>query len=595
MILLLLFSFLAGIVTVLSPCILPVLPVILSASVGKGKWRPFGVIAGLIISFVFFTLALTTLVRSFGLSANVLRYTAILIIGFFGLVMILPTFSNLFAKLTGSLAEWGNQIQARTHRQTAGFWSGFFLGIALGLVWTPCAGPILAAITTLVATQKVTIEVVLLTFAYSLGAGIPLLFVAYGGNRAVSEFPALAKYSEEIRMGFGVIMILTALALAFNWDVAFQQKVLDYLPNIQIENNTWVQQQLQHLRSPAPSFPNQDNSPWEEQDNPSVPSSSHQQAEKGEVLPIISKAPPIVGIADWINSPPLTLKDLRGKVVLIDFWTYSCINCIRTFPYLKRWYERYKDQNFVIIGVHTPEFEFEKNLSNVKKAVERFQIVYPVALDNQYATWESYHNAYWPAHYLIDQEGMIREVHFGEGGYTETENAIRSLLNEKPLSNQTEEPMPAVPISITPETYLGYHRAGAYVPALTIHKNQFFNYNSIQSVGPNQVGLKGDWKITNENILAGADDSILVLNFMANRVYLVLGGSSSLPIKVELDGEPLPLKYHTVDMNPQGEIFVKDARKYDIVNLRGEGKRRLLVLHVPKGIQAYAFTFGMEE
>lgn len=574
MLLLSLFAFLAGLATVLSPCILPVLPAILSASASGGRGRPFGVIVGLIISFVFFTLALTTLVQSFGLSANMLRYIAIAVIGFFGLVLLIPALSEKFAMLTDSLATFGSNLQARNRTQRSGFVSGIMIGAALGLVWTPCAGPILAAITTLVATQKVTFEIVLLTIAYSLGAALPLLVIAYGGQRALS-YPSLAKHTEGIRKVFGGLMILTALALAFNWDTAFQQSVLDYIPSIQLEDNAWVQDQLRSIRGASPF-------------------ETKKERKNGE-LPFLAPAPQIKGISAWINSQPLTLDELKGKVVLIDFWTYSCINCIRTFPYLSHWYDTYKNDNFVIIGVHTPEFEFEKNESNVKKATERFHITYPVALDNHYQTWQAYSNSYWPAHYLIDQNGIVREVHFGEGAYLETENAIRSLLHLPLLTEEKVIKAPSVMLDMTPETYLGYKRASAYISQIHLVPDKKMNYQYTDTLMPNETGLYGEWTVTGEYIESESDDSTLSLNFKANRVYLVMDGKSSLPIKVDLDGHPLPSNYWTVDMNDRGEIVVKDARKYDIVDMKGEGGRHVLTLHIPKGIEAYAFTFGMEE
>lgn len=530
---------------------------------------------GLVISFVFFTLTLTTLAQSFGLSANLLRDIAISVIGVFGLILLFPVLSEKFAILTDAVANFGLRLQAAARSKTSGFSSGLVIGAALGLVWTPCAGPILAAITTLVATQQITFQVFFLTFAYSLGAALPLLIIAYGGQKALS-IPSLAKYSERIRQLFGILMILTAVALAFNWDVAFQQSILDYIPSIQLENNVRLQGELQKLRG---------TSPFE---------TIETGAKQGE-LPFIAPAPPFEGISAWINSPPLTLADLKGKVVLIDFWTYSCINCIRTIPYLRNWYDSYKDRDFLIIGVHTPEFEFEKDVNNVKKAVKRFKITYPVALDNHYKTWQAYHNSYWPAHYLIDQNGIVREVHFGEGHYLQTENDIRSLLHLPAIAQEEEGVTTRTETGMTRETYLGFKRASAYMPEIDLVPNQSVMYHYTESLDPDQIGLKGEWTVEGEFIRSDSQESSLSLNFQANRVYLVLSGHSSKPIKVELDGLPLPAAYWTVDMDPKGDIHVKDSRKYDIVDLKGQGGRHLLTLHLPKGIKAYAFTFGREE
>lgn len=582
MIILLLFAFFAGIATVLSPCILPVLPAILSASASGGRGRPIGVILGLILSFIFFTLTLTTLVQFFGFSANFLRDVAIVVIGIFGIILLVPSLSEKFAQATSSFANIGEWAQGYSRGKHSGFVSGLMIGAALGLVWTPCAGPILAAITTLVATQKISIWVFFLTVAYSLGAALPLFLIAYGGQKALNV-PALAKHTEIIRKIFGALMILTSIALALNWDVVFQQKVLDYFPSIQVEKNRWVREQLQQLRGPSPfaRFAEQQNKFGEE---------------KNANLPLIAPAPLIKGITEWINSPPLSIEQLKGKVVLIDFWTYSCINCIRTLPYLRKWYETYKNQNFVIIGVHTPEFEFEKDGKNVKNAVERFQLSYPIALDNQYQTWESFYNSYWPAHYLIDQNGIVRQVHFGEGKYLETENAIRSLLNLSPLTQKIEKATSSGLKGITSETYLGYKRANAYSSQLSIVRNEKAFYREPGHLESNEAGLQGEWTIGDESILSGSDQSALSLNFLADRVYLVFGGKSFKPVKVLLDGKSLTSSQLTMDMNAQGEIFIKEPRKYDVINLNGQDpKRRVLTLIIPEGIEAYAFTFGSNE
>lgn len=583
MLLLLLFAFFAGLVTVLSPCVLPVLPAILSVSAGQGRLRPLGVILGLVCSFIFFTLALTSLVQALGLSANVLRYIAIGIIGLFGIVALVPALGDRFAAWTGGIATLGANLQSKARSaHSGGFWSGWLVGAALGLVWTPCAGPILAAITTLVATQQVTFQVFLLTLAYSLGAGLPLLLIAYGGNWALKNSPFLVRHAEGIRQLFGGIMIFTAIALLFNWDVLFQQKVLDYLPSLQIENQPFIQEKLQQLRSSA--NPNQGSLLGRETSSSSK-----------EPLPKIAPAPNFVGIEHWINSKPLTVSDLKGRVFLVDFWTYSCINCIRTFPYLRDWYEKYKGQGFVIVGVHTPEFEFEKDLKNVEDAVKRFDIQYPVAMDNHYATWQAYNNHYWPAHYLVDKEGIVREIHYGEGMYLETENGIRALLNLPPLKESGSEKEMLVAAGMTRETYLGYARAESYPYEMRIQRDKSFNYDYNQTLKADQVGLKGEWTVGSEKITSDSDESVLELNFMANQVYLVLGGQSTQPIRVELDSQQLPEKYKTRDMAGPGEITVKEPRKYDLVNLQGSNGRHVLTLRVPKGIEAYAFTFGMEK
>lgn len=570
------FTFLAGIVTVLSPCVFPVLPAILSAGIGKSRWRPLGVIIGLMLSFTFFTLSLTFLVHLLGISANILRYIAIVIIGLFGVIMLFPYLSDRFAIGTSSIGNLGSSIQTQTRGKGTGFGSGLLLGAALGLVWTPCAGPILAAVTTLVATQQVTLQIVLLTLTYSLGTAIPLFLIAYGGNLALAKVPALARHTETIKKVFGLLMILTAVGLSFNFEVALQQFAVKYFPVLQIENNPAVQAELDKLRP---------KSPFSEQKIANL------KKEQGTDLPKIGPAPEITGIVSWINSKPLTIAELKGKVVLIDFWTYSCINCIRTLPYVTSWYNTYKDKGLVVIGVHTPEFEFEKDESNVKKATERFHVLYPVALDNNYKTWQAFSNNYWPAHYLIDQQGVVRQVHFGEGGYVETENAIRNLLGMAPAVMK-EKTLKSRPIS--PETYLGYARAEHYPSGISIKPEETAIYSYTSPLQENEAGLKGKWFVGKQKITSKSNDSKLDLNFLASQVYLVMDSEKPQTISVLLDDKPLPAAYYTADMDDKGQALVNEARKYDIINLKGDYGRHKITLIFPEGVSAYAFTFGDE-
>lgn len=582
MLILLIFAFLAGIVTVLSPCVLPVLPALLSAAGGKGHLRPIGIICGLIFSFTFFTLSLTAIVHLTGISPDFLRYIAIALIAGFGLTMIFPALGEKFAEATSGVANLGQSVQEKSKLFGSGFWSGFILGIALGLVWTPCAGPILAAITTLVATSSVTWSTFLITFVYSLGAAIPMFLIIYGGQRIINSSKGLTKYSEWIRKGFGLLMISGALAIAFHYDVKFQQLAIQYVPLINIENNLWVKKELDKLRNASSSTTNKE----------FILPTDESVTKKAAALPKIALAPELIGITGWVNTGPLTLKQLRGKVVLIDFWTYSCINCIRTFPYLKDWYAKYKDKGLVIVGVHTPEFEFEKNISNVKDAVQRFGLEYPIALDSNFKTWQNFNNRYWPAHYLIDQMGIVRDVHFGEGAYKETENDIRSLLGLPLLDineNSVESHRP-----ITPETYLGYERADRYESSEHIKAdvNHFYDYST--PLKDNQIGLRGNWLVDSQKITSMGEVSELDLNFLATRVYLVMDSDKSQFVTVFLDGKPLEKEFYTEDMNDKGQIFVKEPRKYDVINLKSQYGRHKLTLQAPKGVSMYAFTFGDE-
>ncbi len=563
MILLLVFSFLAGLVTVLSPCILPVLPLLLAAGVGQGKYRPWGIIIGLIISFSFFTLSLTALVHFFGISPTVLRYAAIVFMIFFGCSLLFPSLEQWLTQHSGGIGRLGDMLQAKSAYFQSGFLSGFIVGVALGLVWTPCAGPILASITTLAATRAVTLNAILITLAYSCGAALPMFFIMYGGNKIVESTKSFSQYSGIIRAIFGILMIVGALSIAFHADVLLQQFTLAYFPHVTLDENQTVKKELQKI----------------------LPTSS-----SGDALG--QMAPDFVGINAWINTEPLHMDELRGKVVLIDFWTYSCINCVRTLPFIKRWYDEYHDKGLVIVGVHTPEFAFEHELKNVQDAVKRFEIRYPVALDNEYKTWQAYNNHYWPAHFLIDKQGIIRDRHFGEGAYEQTEQTIRALLGLE--RKEIQEKHEARAMSQTPELYLGYARARNYVPSLTIEKNKTARYGYTGTLTNDHIGLQGPWFVDAEFIRSesSGNDSRLDLNFIANRVYLVMQASSSSTVHVLLDNQPLPLRYKTTDVNERGELQVHEARMYDLVNLQGSDGRHTLSLIVPQGVSLFAFTFG---
>ncbi len=517
--LLLIFAFLAGLVTALSPCSLPILPVLLSAT--SSRLKPLAIVIGLVITFTLFILFIGTIVQSLGISPQMLRMAAIALIFIFGLVLLVPPLSDWFSRVTTPFVGLGEQLKGGS-----GWIGGLILGASLGLLWTPCAGPILAAIVTLAITQTVTLKLFFLALFYSLGAALPMLLIIYGGQTLLRSSRFLSSHLESIRKAFGLLLLLTSLSMASGADLALQDWASQYVPSLVLEDTVTVHEELAHLR-------------------------------KGE-----PKSLELVGITGWINSPPLTLKKLRGKVVLIDFWTYSCINCLRTLPYLKEWDEKYRDRGLVIIGVHTPEFAFEKKLENVQNAVKRFQIRYPVALDSDYKTWEAFQNSYWPAHYLFNQEGHLVQEHFGEGGYVQTENQIRALLGLSPI--EKEEPKSETHLTQTPETYLGSDRASPYATG--------------ESPGPNQVVLKGGWKVGPESITATGQESILLLNFQATYVYLVMEGHGT--VELLLDGKPLP------------KILVDEPRKYDLIDLKGEYGRHLLQLHFSPGVSAYAFTFG---
>lgn len=582
MLLLIIFSFIAGIVTVLSPCILPVLPIVLSGSVTGGKKRPFGIVTGFILSFTFFTLFLSTIVQATGISADLLRTFSIVIIGTFGVFLIFPQAQGIFEKLFQSLAKF-------TPQQTGdGFGSGLVVGMGLGLLWTPCVGPILASIISLALSGTVTGSAVLITLAYALGTSLPMIAIIYGGRNLLNGVPGLLRHTAHIQRGFGVVMILTAFAIFMNWDRQFQTWILTKFPSYgtgltQFEEIDIVREQLDRLRPKDMQF---------EKENMGRPLFEMQSSGTAK-LPVLGTAPELIPGGEWFNTEPLTLAQLQSeeKVVLIDFWTYSCINCIRTLPYLKDWHEKYAEQGLVIVGVHAPEFEFEKDADNVAEAIEDFELTYPVVQDNDFATWRAYQNRYWPAKYLIDKQGNVRYTHFGEGKYTETENAIRELLDETPLSEQEDEPLSRR--RQTPETYLGYLRAQSYVQGEQLRPDATVELTSAGILPEDSVELDGSWYLAEEYVMTRSDKAQLNLNFLASQVFLVLDTNDGpKEARVLLDGEPLPEKYWTPDMDENGVIIIEEARKYDILNLGEDYGRHRVTIEFEEGVQAFAFTFG---
>lgn len=587
MLILLTFAFISGLVTILAPCIWPLLPIVLSSTATGGHQKPLGVTLGIMVSFAFFTLTISYLVRIFRFDPDILRLFAVFIIGFLGLTLVIPKLTQILEGLVSRLSShFASATTQDPNKSVGGFASGYITGFSLGLVWSPCAGPILATIATLAATQAVNLDIILVTIAYVSGIGIPLFIFATIGNKLFTKTRLLSPYTAKIQQVFGVIMILTALAIFTGYDRIIQAKLLDTIPAysnflFQLEGVRGVREQLEKLRGgniPMPS-PNTIFDP-----------SNPMGTKRGSSLPNFGKAPEIVGIFKWLNLPagrqdsePLTLESLKGKVVLIDFWTYTCINCIRTLPHVTSWYEKYKDKGLVIIGIHTPEFEFEKKTDNVLNAIKQYKITYPVAQDNDYSTWRAYDNHYWPAKYLIDHQGNIRYIHFGEGKYEETEQAIQSLLEEAgqiadmPLSELADE---TPQFRLTPETYLGFIRMENFTSPEGPKKGQG-SFTLPTQLSQNQWAFSGDWDIQDE-YSESKKDSTLELNFIASKVFLVITpATKSDVIKISLDGKQI------------SELTITESKLYTLIDLKGNSTSHLLHLDfLTEGTKIYAFTFG---
>lgn len=575
MILLIAFAFLAGVITILSPCILPLLPIILSSSLsGKnlGKLRPLGVVVGFVLSFTFFTLFLSTIVRLSGIPADTLRSVSIFIIAAFGISLLIPRLQlwieQLFIKLS--------HLAPKTNLNP-GFGAGLLVGFSLGLLWTPCVGPILASVISLAISGVISLDAFLITFAYSLGTAVPMFIIMIGGQNVLTKVPWLLKNTANLQKAFGVLMVLTAIGIFFNIDRKFQTFILDIFPQwganlTKFEDNQQVIEEL-NKRNQSPT----------------------DESMKGKPMLNFNfdsrkLAPPITQGGEWFNSQPLKLSDLRGKVVLIDFWTYSCINCQRTFPYLKDWWDKYQDKGLVIIGIHSPEFEFEKSAGNLQEAISDFNIKYPVVQDNNFATWRAYNNHYWPAKYLIDKDGFIRYSHFGEGAYDETEEAIQRLLGEinpEDLGQNISNPTYQI-YSKTAETYLGYGRINNFASPEQIVKNKVSTYTLPDGLGNNQVAFEGEWTVMEEysNPEKGAS---LYLNFDAKEVFLVMRTNKDRSkIKVFIDDK---MQYFGAD-NKDGEVIVDTDRLYKLINLIKPGRHILRLEFEDNNVELYAFTFG---
>ncbi|MBF0594017.1 MAG: cytochrome c biogenesis protein DipZ [Candidatus Omnitrophica bacterium] len=563
MLVLLIFSFMAGVVTVLSPCILPVLPIILAGAVGSGMRRPWGIVAGFVTSFTFFTLSLATLARWCGLSGDGLRMASIILLALFGLFLCVPALQLLFEKAAARVLP-----QSGTSSKGQGFWSGVLVGVSLGVVWTPCVGPIMAAVITLAAASAVNAAAVFITLAYAAGTSVPMLAIMFGGRRLLDRLPWIKAHAGAVQRVFGVVMILVALVLFKGYDRGFEAWILARFPSYgsgltAIENNDRVSKILRGFTGGVPAG---------------------DAAEK--------MAPDLIAGGQWFNSPALSLKDLRGKVVLIDFWTYTCINCLRTLPVLKAWHERYARQGLVIIGVHTPEFAFEKNPDNVGKAVRDLGLKYPVVQDNTYATWNAYGNRYWPAKYFIDKAGKIRGTHFGEGGEEESETLIRQLLAEAGgRPGAFAEKHDYVISANTPETYLGLDRTERFESREELTKGAA-RYSLPAMLPLDAYGYQGAWNVADDHSSpeAGAE---MDFHFSARNVYLVMRPGKKVPGRVEvfIDGRLAGAAEQGADVK-DGYVAVKDDRLYHLLSLKESGEHTLSLKFVDGSIDVFAFTFG---
>jgi cytochrome c biogenesis protein CcdA/thiol-disulfide isomerase/thioredoxin len=542
MVLLLLIGFIAGVITAISPCVLPVLPILLAS--GASGRKPLRVIAGLVVSFSVFTLFATWILDKLGLPQDTLRNLAIAFLFLLAAILLVPQAALIVERPLAVFSRF---------RPKSADGGGFFFGTTLGLVFVPCAGPVLATVTVVAANNDVGLRAILLTLAYALGAAVPMVAIAFGGREAAAH---LRSHAQTVRRVSGAVIAAVAFGLVFHLDDHLATLTPGYTTFLQntIEDNSTAKRELAKVRGGGTAL------------------AARPHTTVGG-LPDYGQAPPLHADGAWINSTPLTLAQLRGKVVLIDFWTYSCINCLRTLPHLKAWYAAYHPKGLVIIGVHTPEFAFEHVTSNVRAAVKRLGITYPVVQDNRYKTWDNYANQYWPAEYLIDKQGHVRHTNFGEGEYDQTEALIRRLLDDN--GAHARHVADATPSGLlTPESYLGYARLTNYVGTNPV-PNRFTNYAFPSSLPANTLAYDGSWRVGAQAITAG-NHARLRLQFEASNVYIVMGGHGT--VRSFIEGKPT------------GSIRVDAEKLYTVRS--GKPTDALLELRFSPGVQAYSFTFG---
>ncbi len=559
----------AGLLAGISPCILPVLPVVLvagatgsSASTGQaadtappraGIARPVAVVVGLALSFSLLILAGSELISLLHLPQDSLRDAGIALLILVGLGFLIPPLGALLERPFA-------RIRAR---RPSGRGGGFVLGLALGVLYVPCAGPVLAAITVVGATHRVGLTAVFVTAAFAVGTAIPLLAVALAGDQLSRRVGALRRRAPQVRLAGGAVLIVMAMAIAFNAFQGLQRDVPSY--STALQGSAKVRSQLNALTGVRATSLTKCN-----------PNST--------ALVECGPAPQFKGITAWLNTPggkPLTMSQLRGKVVLVDFWTYSCINCQRTLPHVEAWYRDYAKDGFVVVGVHTPEFAFEHVVSNVRTEAADFGVRYPVAIDDSYDTWNAYDNEYWPADYLIDAQGDVRHVHFGEGDYSTTEQLIRELLADAHpglrLPAPTNVPNLTPVGEMNPETYVGYDRLQYLVPANTVVENAPAAYHFPATLPLGGLGLSGTWTEHSQEATAG-QGAEMELGFLAKDVYLVLGGSGTIE--------------ESINGRESTTVMVSGVpRLYTLYRASATGTGTLL-LRVSPGVQAYDFTFG---
>jgi cytochrome c biogenesis protein CcdA/thiol-disulfide isomerase/thioredoxin len=596
--------FLGGVLTILSPCILPVLPFVFARSEQKFLTNGLPMLAGMAITFA----AIATLAAvggSWAVRVNQYgRIVALVLLVAFAATLLSPRLADWLARPFVAL---GNQLaQPGAESSKFGLVNSLLLGVATGLLWAPCAGPILGLILTGAAISGPNARTTLLLFAYAAGAATSLAVALLAGGRVFAFLKKSLGTGEWIRRALGIAVLLAVVAIIFGWDSSV-------LTRLSLNGTNSLEQSLIEKIGPRDAASGSAKTMAMSNSNMAMSNSTADghgmmmsAAKPAGDLPVEGAIPSFTGATLWLNSPPLTPEALRGKVVMVDFWTYSCINCLRALPFVESWYEKYKDHGLVVIGVHAPEFAFEKDPDNVRRAVADLKVTYPVALDNDYAIWQAFNNQYWPAHYFIDATGRIRGHHFGEGNYDESEQTIRKLLTE---AGQTDLPPPgmgsakAVGVQAppdeahdqSPETYVGYRRAENFASPGGFSQDQPHRYSAPAALKLNQWALNGSWNVDPEKAVLSTVPGKIEFRFYARDLHLVLGpGSDGKPVRfrVLLDGAA-PAANHGADTDSSGAGAIDRQRLYQLIRQTGDVHEHVFSIEfLDPGVQAYSFTFG---
>jgi cytochrome c biogenesis protein CcdA/thiol-disulfide isomerase/thioredoxin len=573
---LLILAYLGGVLTILSPCILPVLPFVFARADRPFLKSGLPMLLGMAATFALVA-TLAAVGGGWAVHANQYgRAVALVVLALLGLTLLS---SHVAEWLTRPFVALGNRLSQRTDGEGESIWGAVGLGIATGLLWAPCAGPILGLLLTGAALKGASVATTLLLLTYALGAATSLGLALAVGGKVFGLMKRSLGAGQWVRRAFGVLVLAGVAAIASGVDTGV-------LTRVSLAGSNGIEQKLIDAVRPMPA------------------AVAAPAPRPGEALPVEGTLPSLIGATGWLNSAPLTPASLRGKVVLVDFWTYSCINCLRSLPYVEAWYDKYKDHGLVVIGVHSPEFAFEKDPANVSAAVKRLDVRYPVALDSDYAIWQGFNNEYWPADYFIDAQGRIRHHYFGEGGYAEGEDTIRRLLTEagyKDLPGGYVQPgakgaeaASSGDYNRSPETYVGYARAEHFAGGQVAHDDAFV-YRTPATLTTNQWALAGRWTVHAMDARLDAANGSISYRFRGRDLHLVLGpGSNGKPVRfrITLDGQA-PGADHGMDTDAGGNGTVTAQRLYQLVRqARGNGERTFTITFLDPGVRAYAFTFG---